>query len=68
MRLLRMSEVAARLGVTPQTVRRYCDAGRFPVVRLPGSWERRVPEASIDKVVADLRKAASACPEPMARP
>lgn len=49
-KLLRLAEVAERLGLALGTVRNWASAGKLPVVHVGGSV--RVPEDELDKWVA----------------
>ena len=49
----RVGQLAALLGVSPRTVRRWLSRGQLRYVRLPGG-ERRVPRQEIDKVIGDM--------------
>jgi excisionase family DNA binding protein len=53
---LTVSEVAAELGVSDNTVRRWADAGHLRVSRTPGG-QRRFPRAALD---AFIRQAETA--------
>ena len=73
MRLLRVGEVARRLGIAELTVRRWCDSGRLPAMRLPPcgkrAGERRVPLSAVDALLEPVNKAVAALhegPQPMA--
>ncbi len=46
---LRLSEAASLLGVHPDTLRRWADAGQVPCTRTPGG-ERRFLRTDIDAV------------------
>jgi excisionase family DNA binding protein len=48
---LRLTQVAARLGVATGTIRRWIDTGKLPAILLPTTGERRVSE----QAVADLQ-------------
>lgn len=60
-RLLTVAQVADRLGVAPQTVRRWADRGFIPVARTPGG-QRRFDAEQIEAF------AASMMPVPMSVP
>jgi excisionase family DNA binding protein len=47
-RLLTISQAAARLGVSVQTLRAYADKGIVPVVKLPSGY-RRFDAETIDR-------------------
>ena len=47
--VLRLSEAAALLGVHPDTLRRWADAGQVPCTRTPGG-ERRFTRADVEAV------------------
>ena len=49
-RPLRVAEAAARIGIHPDTLRRWADAGRIPSVRYP-TGERRFDPLIIDEFV-----------------
>lgn len=51
-RLLTIGQVADRLGVSPQTVRRWADAGLIPSARLP-SGQRRFDPDQIEAIVKE---------------
>ena len=44
MRLLTIAEASRELGVHPNTLRRWADAGLIPVTRLPSGYRRWSPE------------------------
>ena len=50
--VLRLSEAAALLGVHPDTLRRWADAGQVPCTRTPGG-ERRFTRTDIEAVYAE---------------
>jgi excisionase family DNA binding protein len=41
---------AKRLKVHENTIRNWCDAGRLPFVRLPGSGFRRLPKDAVEEL------------------
>lgn len=59
MQSYRISEAAELLGVSPDTVRRWADAGRLPTVRTPQGHREIDP--------AELARFAASLPEPPAR-
>jgi excisionase family DNA binding protein len=52
-RLLTVAQVADRLGVAPQTVRRWADQGFIPVARTPGG-QRRFDAEQIEAFAATI--------------
>lgn len=52
-RLLTVGQVAERLGVSPQTVRRWADQGFIPVARTPGR-QRRFDAGQVDAFAATV--------------
>jgi excisionase family DNA binding protein len=56
-RLLRISQVAAKLGVSVSTAYRWAAAGRLPTVEI-GQGRRRVPAAALDAWTQTLAEAA----------
>ena len=57
---LRIGQAAQRLGVSPDTVRRWIDMGRLEAVFLPGSGERRVSDTAVEA----MRRTMHNPPEP----
>lgn len=55
--LLSAAQAAARLGVHPETVRRWGRTGRVSCAVLP-SGRRRYPSASIDRLLRELETPA----------
>ena len=55
---LRLGEAADRLGVSPETVRRWADDGRLPATRTAGG-QRTVSSADVARLMAERRRAAS---------
>ncbi len=53
-RLLTISQAAARLGISPSTLRVYADKGDVPSVRLPSGYRRFDPDA-IERIVREWR-------------
>ena len=51
-RYLSMRDAARALGVHPNTVRNWANAGIIRVVRLPGSGYRRVPVTEVQRLLA----------------
>ena len=49
-RLLRVTEAARYLGVSPNTLRKWSDEGRVRTARMPGSDHRRYTIAELDRV------------------
>ncbi len=60
-RLLGRREVAARLGVSPQTVTRWAQGGLLPFVLTLGG-QRRYPETQVEVLVGRLWEQASPRP------
>jgi excisionase family DNA binding protein len=54
--LLTVSEAARRLGLSIDTIRRYGDSGRLPVVWTPTGQRRFRPE-DVDALLSDRRPA-----------
>ncbi len=52
-RLLTISQAAARLGVHPDTLRKWADKGLVPVVKLPSGYRRFEPQ-EIERVCAEM--------------
>ena len=51
---LRLGQAAARLGVSPETVRRWIDKKRLRAIRLPTTGERRVLESEIEQLLRSM--------------
>ena len=58
-RLLTVTQAAERIGVSPQTVRRWADEGLIPVARTP-TGHRRFDADQIEAVVAAMTPASLA--------
>jgi molybdopterin-binding protein len=58
---LRIGEAAKRLGVSPDTLRRWAEAGRIEVELTPGG-QRTVSQADISRLAAERRRAGSERP------
>jgi len=54
---LRLGEAAERLGVSPETVRRWADDGRLPATRTAGG-QRTVAAADVARLMAERRRTA----------
>jgi molybdopterin-binding protein len=52
---LRIGEAAARLGVSPDTLRRWAEAGRVQVELTPGG-QRTVSQADVSRLAAERRR------------
>jgi excisionase family DNA binding protein len=63
--MLRISQVADRLGLSPSTVRSLCDRGVIRSVRPCGpSGHRRIPKEELDRFIADMSRVRDTkCPE-----
>lgn len=55
---LSLPQVAARLGVSKRTARRWIDSGKLPHVRLPGGGVR-ISAAELERVLTDSSPLAS---------
>ena len=53
---IRLGEAAARLGVSPDTLRRWAAQGRLQVERTPGG-QRTVSAAEVNRLAAERRRA-----------
>jgi len=51
-RLVNVTEAARVAGVSPDTIRRWCDAGRLPSLRTSGG-HRRIDVELVEKLLAD---------------
>jgi molybdopterin-binding protein len=58
---LRLGEAAKQLGVSPDTLRRWAEAGRIAVELTPGG-QRTVSQADISRLAAERRRAGSERP------
>ena len=54
---LRLGEAAERLGVSPETVRRWADDGRLPATRTAGG-QRTVSAGDVARLMAERRRTA----------
>lgn len=54
----RVSQVAEMLGMHPDTIRAYCDAGLIATFRTPGK-HRRIHASAVDAFVAYLTRQAT---------
>jgi excisionase family DNA binding protein len=63
-RLLKTGDVAERLGVTDQTVRRWVKRGELPVVRL-GQSTVRFEEGAVESLVRRGREPLEPKPQPI---
>ncbi|MGQ9552952.1 MAG: helix-turn-helix domain-containing protein [Anaerolineae bacterium] len=52
---LTMREASMRLGVHPNTLRNWEQAGRIHMVRLPGSQHRRVPVSEVRRLLEHIQ-------------
>lgn len=52
-RLLTISQAAARLGVHPDSLRRWADKGLVPVIKLPSGYRRFEPQ-EIERVRSEM--------------
>lgn len=55
---LRLGEAADRLGVSPETVRRWADEGRLPATRTAGG-QRTVSAWAVARLMAERRRATA---------
>lgn len=55
---LRVGEAAAQLGVSPDTLRRWAEAGRLEVELTPGG-QRTVSQADVTRLAAERRRAGA---------
>lgn len=58
---LRLGEAAAQLGVSPDTVRRWAEAGRLEVQLTPGG-QRTVSQSGVSRLAAERRRSGSERP------
>jgi molybdopterin-binding protein len=58
---LRIGEAAARLGVSPDTLRRWAERGRLEVTLTPGG-QRTVSQADISRLAAERRREGAGPP------
>ena len=58
---LRIGEAAARLGVSPDTLRRWAERGRLEVTLTPGG-QRTVSQADISRLAAERRREGAGRP------
>jgi excisionase family DNA binding protein len=63
-RLLKTGEVAERLGVTDQTVRRWAKRGEIPTIRL-GARTVRFDEGAVESLVRRGREPLEPKPQPI---
>lgn len=52
-------EAGAILGISHETVRRYCDAGILPCRRLPMSGQRRIERSDVQHLLDQMRQPAA---------
>ena len=52
---LRLGQAATRLGVSPDTVRRWIDKNRLRAIRLPTTGERRVLESELERLLRSMK-------------
>ena len=53
-RLLTIGQAAARLGISPSTLRGYADKGMVPSIRLPSGFRRFEPDV-IERIAREWR-------------
>jgi two-component system response regulator RpaA len=53
MRVFTTGQIARLVRVAPRTVSKWFDSGRLQGYRIPGTADRRIPEASLAKFLAE---------------